>query len=242
MKTIASTSDLRRAVAKTIAHSSHQIAHHPLLLRANAQRLTQEQIERWLNCIGREIQWLPTILDNMVGSCSNESLKDFVIKKLNNEYGGGEPNRTRLKLYLDLLDQIGVPHDSFYSYEERVGVQIALRLAYNVSIQEKEAVTLGYLLANEYVAEITQSAIQNALQYRYPTLQHPFFRVTNKAHIETLHAALDALNPSQEKDCAFGICIQWRGISALLDEANSFFDKCNVIPPYDAFHWRINSF
>jgi len=227
---------LRSKAAQTVADSLQRIRQHPFILKANAQMLTQEQAERWILCAGRESRSFPQILENMVARCSNEQVKSILAKNLADEYGSGNPEEAHFKHYLQLLDELHIPRETFDRYKEGVGIRLALSVAYNTSIQENEAVAIGYMLVNEDMTQITYSAIQKALQRYYPLLKTPFFALhvdIDAEHVEDLYGAIDALDLTQADALLFGIGLGERGMAVLLDEVYGVFDYCDVIPVYD---------
>src|SRR5437867_2193704 len=127
---------LRHVAQKTVTESLERIRRHPFIIGANAQKLTKQQAERWIKCAGRESHSFPSILQNMVARCSNEKVREILEENLSDEFGNGDPTEAHFKHYLHLLDNLGIPRELFYSYEERAGIKLALSLSYNMSMQE----------------------------------------------------------------------------------------------------------
>src|SRR5712692_1457517 len=98
---------LRNAAEQAVAESLERIRQHPFILEANAQKLSKGQAERWIKCAGRESRSFPSILQNMVARCSNETVREILEENLNDEHGNGNPEEAHFKHYLHLLDNLG---------------------------------------------------------------------------------------------------------------------------------------
>lgn len=220
--------DLRQTAEKATSESLDRIRLHPFILEANKHNLTQEQALRWIMCAGRESRSFPHIIENMIERCPNPRVKEILMENLDDEYGNGNPEHAHFNHYLHLLDKLAVSRDRFHNYEEKAGIKLALSLAYNISSQESDAMSLGYMLVNEGMTQITYSAIRNGLHPYYPTLQTPFFALhveVDEHHVEALYEAVDELKSDQGDDLLFGISVGERGMAVLLDEALGLFDS-----------------
>lgn len=218
-------------VEKAVNEGLQRLRNHPFVVKASARTLSKNELERWIKCAGRESQLFPNILENMAALCVNERIKQVLADNLDDERGNGDPERAHFKLYLQLLDELGIPREDFSNYEERGGVRFACELAQNISLQSSLAIAMGYMLINEGIPKITFSAVQHALQGHYPKLRTRFFELhinTDEKHIEDLYATVDELDPCQESEILFGITLGERGTAVLLDEAFGLFDYSEI--------------
>lgn len=228
---IKARSGLCSAVEREVNESLLRLSRHPFVAKANARRLSTEELERWIKCAGRESELFPNVLANMISYCVNPRIKRVLAENLDDERGNGDPERAHFKLFLQLLDELGIPCQDFYNYTEQAGVRFACDLAQNISLQSNLAIAMGYMLINEGVPKITFSAVQHALQGHYPNLRTRFFELhinTDEKHIEDLYATVDELDSSQESEILFGISLGERGTAVLLDEAFGLFDYCEI--------------
>lgn len=234
---IESSTALQSEARQSVEASLRRIRQHPFIVEANAQRLSKEQAERWIKCAGRESRSFPCILENMLSRCPNERVKQILSQNLDDERGNGNPEHAHFKHYLHLLEELGIPHSSFYNYEERAGINLALSLAYNISMQDEFPIAIGYMLVNEGMTQIIYSAVQKALLRYYPALRTPFFDLhieVDEKHITDLYKAVDEMELGQSKNLLLGIAVGERGMAALLDEAYGLFDYCESIPVSNA--------
>ncbi len=135
-----------------------------------------------------------------------------------------------------MLDELCISREIFNHYTELAGIKLALSLAYNVSLQDNEAVAIGYMLVNEDMTQITYSDAKSALSRYYPEMQTPFFDIhidVDEKHVNELYVATRELHASQEDDLLFGVQVGERGMASLLDEAYGVFDYCASFPQYD---------
>jgi pyrroloquinoline quinone (PQQ) biosynthesis protein C len=228
-----SVTTLSHAAKKEVAESLNKIAQHPFLVQASKQNLRENQIERWLMCAGRESRSFPNILRNMIECCSkseqagHKRIIAILSQNLQDELGNGNPEEAHFKHYLKLLHKLEIPQEHFNNYQELAGIKLALATAYNVSVQENEAISIGYMLVNESMTPMTYAAIQNALsRYRAPA-DIAFFSVhveIDIKHVEALYRAVEELKVEQLEDLIYGIRVGERGMSALFDEAYGLFE------------------
>lgn len=135
--------------------------------------------------------------------------------------------------YLQLLEDLKIPRSDFYLYREGAGIELALSLAYNISLSKQQACALGYLLINEAMTPITYGAAKTAILSYYPDLKTSFFDlhvVIDDLHVKKLYEAVDELPTSSEQEFLFGVDLGERGMAVLLDEALGVFDYCAEIP------------
>jgi pyrroloquinoline quinone (PQQ) biosynthesis protein C len=227
-----SRSPLRSVVEDVVNESLQRLENHPFVVRANARKLSRNELERWIKCAGHESQLFPRILKNMIGLCQNPRLKRVLADNLYDECGNGDPERAHFNLYLQLLDELGVPRDDFYNYTERAGVRFVCELAESISLQSNLGIAIGYMLLNEGTPKITFSAVQHALLGICPELRTQFFQLhidTDEKHVDDLYSVIDELYPTEEKDILLGISIGERGTAILLDEAYGLFDYCRPL-------------
>jgi pyrroloquinoline quinone (PQQ) biosynthesis protein C len=229
MRTVAikARSGLCSAVEREVNESLSRLSKHPFVAKASARRLSKKELERWIKCAGRESKLFPNVLENMISYCSNPRIKRVLAENLDDERGNGDPERAHFNLFLQLLDELGIPSEDFYNYTEHAGVRFACDLAQNISLQSNLAIAMGYMLINEGVPKITFSAIQTALLSHYPNLRTQFFELhinTDQKHIEDLYATVDELDPNRESEIVLGISLGERGTAVLLDEAYGLFD------------------
>ena len=227
---------LRMLAEESVNSSLQRIREHPFIVEARAQRLSQDQAERWLMCGGRVSRSFPDILEIMVARSFNERIREILVSNLNDEYGNGDAEHAHFKHYLHLLDKLRIPRERFYQYEERAGIKLALSLAYNISRQSKEALAIGYMLVNEGMTQITYGAVDKALHHYHPDLQTKFFELhveVDEKHVEDLYKAVEEMTTAEGNDLLFGISVGERGMAVLLDEAYGLFDHIDSIPAYD---------
>jgi pyrroloquinoline quinone (PQQ) biosynthesis protein C len=236
LDTVEKNASLRMLAEETVNSSLQRIREHPFIVEARAQQLSQGQAERWIMCAGRESRSFPHILENMVARSSNERIKEILVSNLNDEYGNGDPEHAHFKHYLHLLDKLGISREKFYQYEERAGIKLALSLAYNISMQTREPLAIGYMLVNEGMTQITYGAVDKALHRYHPDLQTKFFELhvsVDEKHVEDLYTAVEEMTDAEGNDLLFGISVGERGMAVLLDEAYGLFDHIDSIPAYD---------
>jgi pyrroloquinoline quinone (PQQ) biosynthesis protein C len=232
-----SVTTLSHTAKKEVSESLNKIRQHPFLCAASNQDLTEEQIARWLMCAGRESRSFPNILRNMIERCSNNKgashkrIIDILSQNLQDELGNGNIEEAHFKHYLKLLDKLDIPIERFHNYQERAGIRLALDIAYNVSVQENEAIAVGYMLVNESITPVTNAAIQKALTKYRPPSTIAFFNVhvdIDIKHVEALYRAVEELEARQIDDLIYGISVGERGMSALFDEAYGLFEHLPV--------------
>ncbi len=228
-----SVTTLSHAAKKEVAESLDKIHQHPFLCQARKQNLREEQIERWLMCAGRESRSFPNILRNMIERCSVDDqpgrrrIVEILAQNLQDELGNGNVEEAHFKHYLKLLDRLEIPRERFHNYQERAGIKLALDIAYNVSVQDHEAVSIGYMLVNESMTPITYAAVQKAVSRYRPPSDIAFFSVhvdIDIKHVEALYRAVEELRFDQLDDLIYGIRVGERGMSALFDEAYGLFE------------------
>jgi pyrroloquinoline quinone (PQQ) biosynthesis protein C len=210
-----------------VNESLQRLSRHPFVVEAKARRLSTTLLERWMKCAGRESKLFPSVLANMVRCCTSTRIRQVLSENLDDECGNGDPERAHFNLFLQLLCEVGIPEEAFYDYQEQAGVRFACDLARNMSCQSNLGITMGYMLINEGVPQITFSAVQHALLAHYPSLKSRFFELhitTDERHVQNLYATVDELNPSQETEIRYGISLGERGTAVLLDEAFGLFD------------------
>lgn len=233
------TSTLKPAFIQTIENAVNEsldrIRAHPFILGGYNKNLTQDQAVRWVKCAGRESRSFPHIIENMITRTDNRSVIQILQENLDDEYGHGNPNHAHFMHYLHLLDEIGVSRKEFEEYEEKAGVKLALSLAYNISMQDSQGVSLGYMQVNEGMTCITYSSMKDAFSTYYPNIKTPFFDIhieVDEHHVAELYKAAHHLGEKHLDDILFGVSIGERGMAVLLDEALGIYDPCKVIPKY----------
>src|SRR5258708_6703601 len=97
-------------------------------------------------CAGRESQIFPKVVGNMVARCKQEYkvIAQTLTQNLKDELGAGDPHQAHFQHYVQLLAAVGICQEEFEQYKEQAGIKLALQLAYNVSMQEDMAVSIGY--------------------------------------------------------------------------------------------------
>jgi len=236
---ITATSSLKPAfmqiIENTVNESLDRIRAHPFILDGYNKKLSKDQAVRWVKCAGRESRSFPHIIENMITRTDSHSVVQILQENLNDEYGHGNPDHAHFMHYLHLLDEIGISRQEFEEYEERVGIKLALSLAYNISMQNSEGISLGYMLVNEGMTCITYSSMKDAFSSYYPDIKTPFFDIhieVDEHHVAELYKAAHYLGEKNLEDILFGVSIGERGMAALLDEALGIYDHCKVIPKY----------
>jgi pyrroloquinoline quinone (PQQ) biosynthesis protein C len=222
---------LRRATDASL----QRIKEHPFILKANDGKLTKAQATRWIMCAGRESRSFPLILEGMIATARSAPVREALQRNLDDEYGHGNPQDVHFHHYLHLLDALGIERHEFDDYEERQGVKLALWLAYNVAASRSESLSLGYMLVNEGMTQITYSAVRNALAQFYGPLSIPFFEIhisVDEQHLEELFRVADTLPREDRGDALFGVQIGERGMAVLLDEALGVYDHVNRTPEF----------
>lgn len=222
-------------VKESVNGSLDRIRKHPFIIGGFDSTLSKEQAIRWVFCAGRESRSFPHIIENMIKQTNNAEIIEILKENLDDEYGNGDPQHAHFLHYLQLLDEIGVSRKDFEGYDEKAGIQLALSLAYNISMQENEGVALGYMLVNEGMTSITYSSMKSAFTSFYPNIKTPFFDIhieVDEHHVEELFKAAAHLSEKHLKDILFGVSIGERGMAVLLDEALGIYDYCAEIPKY----------
>jgi pyrroloquinoline quinone (PQQ) biosynthesis protein C len=232
---VPTSQDFYSSVESAVQGSLQRIQQHPFILSAHAGTLLKSQAERWIKCAGRESRSFPNILENIIARSENKRVRAILQENLDDEYGNGNPERAHFRHYLQLLDNLDIPRQDFYEYDELAGIKLALALAYNLSQQQNQAIALGYMLVNEGMTPITYEAVQHALQRFYPEMDKTFFQLhvaVDEKHVAELYIALREFRNCDVKDILFGVSIGERGMAVLLDEALGIFDYCKDIPAY----------
>ena len=214
------------AIKRSIECSLGRIAKHPFISDAHKKRLSKTQVYTWIMCAGRESQSFPNILEHVTDCCTNSTIRQILTKNLEDENGNGNPSEAHYTHYLNLLDEIGIPHSEFASYKEGAGLTYALRVANHVMIGENESRALGYLLVNEAMTPRIYKAIKTTVLYHHPDLQTHFFDLhveSDRKHVRALYAGIQASSTIQTRDLLFGIEIGERSMASLLDEAYGVF-------------------
>lgn len=234
-----SVATLVHTAKKEVVESLNEIHQHPFLCEATKQNLTEEQIARWLMCAGRESRSFPSILGNMLERSADDQhprhkrIVEILGQNLQDELGNGNPEEAHFKHYLKLLDNLKIPREQFYNYQERAGIKLALDIAYNVSVQKNEAIAIGYMLVNESMTPITYAAIQKAVCRYWLPSDIAFFSVhvaIDIKHVEALYLAVEQLEANQTDDIVYGIRLGERGMSALFDESYGLFEHLQRNP------------
>ena len=226
----------REPIEKRLGEGLERIRRHPFIIEACSQSLTKAQGQRWIMCAGRESASFAAILKNMVEWHTNPKISEILLANLADELGKGEPEEAHYMHYLQLLDALNIPRADFYAYAERAGIQLALSLAYNISLSRRESCALGYLLINEAMTPITYEAAKSTITHYYPKLETNFFDlhiIIDDIHVKKLYEAIDELPAASEDELLFGMDIGERGMAVLLDEAYGAFDYCLDIPKID---------
>lgn len=222
-------------IERSVNESLDRIRSHPFILNGHAKNLTREQAIRWVKCAGRESRSFPHIIENMIKRTDNQSVIQILQENLDDEYGQGNPDHAHFMHYLHLLDEIGVSRKEFEEYEEKAGINLALSLAYNISMQDSQGISLGYMLVNEGMTCITYSSMKDAFSPYYPDIKTPFFDIhieVDEHHVAELYKAAHHLGEKHLDDILFGVSIGERGMAVLLDEALGIYDHCKDIPEY----------
>lgn len=209
-----------------------RIRSHRFVRTAHDHQLSKAQVLRWLYCAGRESESFPDILVGMIKHTprSNPIVLEVLRENLRDEYGNGSPDEAHFQHYLHLLGQIG-QLEAFYAYQERAGIRLALDLAYNMAVQKKPGIAIGYMLVNEGMTPITYGAIETVIYDHFPELETPFFKLhveVDEHHVAELYRAVAAMSPDTADDILFGIALGERGMGVLLDEALGVFDDIPV--------------
>jgi len=200
---------------------------HPLVTSAIAGTLPLENAKRWVFCAGRESRSFPWILRDLLSWTSGNKVRKILQENLDDELGSGNPEHAHFLHYLHLLDTLGVPREEFDSYQERLGIKLALSLAFNVAKSRNSGRAIGYMLVNEAMTPITYTAAKSALTCHFPDLQTNFFDLhieVDDHHVAALYDAVGALPEADRRDLQFGIALGQRGMEILLDEAYGVFD------------------
>jgi pyrroloquinoline quinone (PQQ) biosynthesis protein C len=226
----------RKVIRAAVEASLSSIKTHPFIRDANTGCLDKTQAIRWIMCAGRESRSFPLILEGMIASAKNPTVRAALQRNLDDEYGHGRPQDVHFHHYLHLLDALEINRADFDRYAENAGIRLALTMAYNVAAGRNEAVALGYMLVNEGMTQITYSAVQNAPASYYGSLSIPFFEIhvtVDEQHLEELYDVVETLDKNQLADVIFGIQVGERGMAVLLDEAYGMYDFVTETPSFD---------
>ena len=218
----------RPVIEHAVNDSLDRIRRHPFIRLAHTKRLKKEQAYRWIFCAGRESRTFPAILENMVARCEDSNVRAILDDNLQDEHGRGNPDDAHFQHYLHLLDSLGIGRERFMTYRERAGIQLALRLAENISVQSNQNIALGYMFVNEGMTPVTYEAARAILTYYHPALTTTFFDLhisVDEKHVEDLYRALESIPATATDDILFGVSIGERGMAVLLDEALGAFDS-----------------
>ncbi|MFD0886524.1 iron-containing redox enzyme family protein [Streptosporangium algeriense] len=218
-----------------------EVRAHPLVTSAEAGTLPLENAKRWVFCAGRESRSFPWILRELLSWTSDEKVRVILQENLNDELGADDPAHAHFLHYLHLLDDLGVPREDFDRYEERLGIKLALSLAFNVAKCRNAGQAIGYMLVNEAMTPVTYTAAKAALTHHFPSLQTNFFDLhieVDDHHVAALYEAVDALPDEAEKDLRFGVALGQRGMEILLDEAYGVFDAHTDVISITAPEWN----
>ena len=221
------------AVEAAVTDALDRIKSHPLIVSSHSEGLSKGQATRWVFCAGRESRTFPEILRELLTWSSNEVVREVLTENLEDELGRGDPDDAHFNHYLKLLDQLGLPRQQFYDYDERAGIRLALSLAYNVANSRAEGTAIGYMLVNEAMTPVTYEAARSALTKHYPHLRTDFFDLhiaVDEEHVQALYEAVAALDESTTSDLMFGIALGERGMAVLLDEAFGVYDHYTGTP------------
>lgn len=146
---------------------------------------------------------------------------------LRDELGNGNIDHAHFTHYLQLIDRLGVSRETFTSYSQKAGIELALSLALNIGSTPNPSKALGYMLVNEGMTEITYSAVKQSVQGIWPDVKTTFFDLhieVDEQHVNQLYLALESLPEAAVSDVLFGVSIGERGMAVLLDEALGEFE------------------
>ncbi|NJN61718.1 MAG: iron-containing redox enzyme family protein [Coleofasciculaceae cyanobacterium RL_1_1] len=155
--------------------SLDRIRSHPFIAAGFDRRLSQQQIVRWLMCAGRESRSFPHVIENMMERTDSPKIVHILEQNLQDENGHGKLEHAHFTHYLDLLKEIGLSNSNFEEYNEKAGIQLTLSLAFNISTQKSQGISLGYMLVNEGMTSITYASMRSAFSVYFPAIQTPFF-------------------------------------------------------------------
>ena len=204
-----------------------RIRDHEFIAHATFGKLEEGQCIRWVMCAGRESRSFPDILQNMLEIVDSEEISKILGENLADEFGNGNPEQAHFRHYVHLLAKLGFSEAEFNAYPEKAGIQLALHLAYNISMQEDVPLALGYMLVNEGMTPITYGAVDVALHVHFPSLTTEFFRLhveVDEEHVAQLYEAVSTLPDEALPSVLFGIAVGERGMAVLLDEALGLFE------------------
>ncbi len=229
---MATVLSVEKTVRNAVDSSLNRITQHPFMQAANKRQLTQNQLERWVMCAGRESRSFPNILNNMLARSSNERIREVLSVNLDDELGNGNIQESHFNHYQQLLDKLGISRERFADYGERAGIKLTLSLAYNISMQGSDAIALGYMIVNEGMTELTYSAVREAIRFYYPGVTISFFDMhveIDAKHVSAIYSAINTLPEAKLEDLLFGVSVGERGLASLLDEAWGLFDHCPTV-------------
>ncbi|MFI1738560.1 iron-containing redox enzyme family protein [Streptomyces sioyaensis] len=210
-----------------VERSLTAVRRHPLIISAEAGTLPLEHSKRWIFCAGRESRSFPWILKDLLAWTSDEKVKTILEENLYDELGSGDPSHAHFLHYLHLLDDLRVPRAEFDNYQERLGIKLALSLAFNIAKSRNAGRAIGYMLVNEAMTPVTYTAAKSALTGHFPHLRTNFFDLhieVDDHHVAALYEAVEVLPETEREDLEFGIALGRRGMEILLDEAYGIFD------------------
>jgi pyrroloquinoline quinone (PQQ) biosynthesis protein C len=233
---ISGSAQLSRRAKTYVNQSLERIGQHPFIRDAIEEKLSKEQIKRWLMCAGRESWIFPNIVRNMLVRCSpkHKKIAEILAQNLNDELGNGNPQEAHFHHYIQLLTELGISKEEFLNYNERAGIKLALSLGQNVSLYENAATAIGYLLVNEGLTPVTYAAVGRALWQHYQFAEIPFLEVhvaIDARHVEGLYWAVDQLTEADWDGLEYGVSLGERGMSILLDEAYGVFEHSDTQTP-----------
>ncbi|WEB41703.1 iron-containing redox enzyme family protein [Streptomyces yunnanensis] len=214
-------------IKEQVEQSLAAVRNHPLITSAEAGTLPLENSKRWIFCAGRESRSFPWILKDLLAWTPDEKVRIILEENLHDELGSGDPAHAHFLHYLHLLDELRVPRAEFDSYQERLGIKLALSLAFNIAKSRNAGRAIGYMLVNEAMTPVTYTAAKSALTGHFPHLRTNFFDLhieVDDHHVAALYEAVEALPETDREDLEFGIALGRRGMETLLDEAYGVFD------------------
>lgn len=215
------------AIKCAVTTSLDRIRVHPFISKATRGELTKEESLRWIYCAGRESRTFPKILENMLVSCDDPTIRGVLEDNLNDEYGNGNLDHAHYQHYVHLLDRLGVGRGAFEEYQERAGMRLAFDLAISVSRGDNMPRAIGYMLVNEGMTSITYSAVKQSVLMHFPGTKTPFFDLhidVDEEHVRELYRAVKALPSTALEHLLYGVAIGERGMAVLLDEVIGVFD------------------
>jgi pyrroloquinoline quinone (PQQ) biosynthesis protein C len=201
------------------------IQRHLFVKLATSERLSKDQLERWIFCAGRESRSFPRLIEGILGWSKNEEFRTVLRENLQDELGAGDPLEAHFMHYLRLLRELGISERRFEDYRAGYGVSAAVGFADRIGDCGRESLALGYMLINEGMTPIIYRAVERGLKRFYTRLDTAFFdlHVAGDAqHVAKLSSLVERASSDVVEDVVYGIEVGERAMALLLDEALGF--------------------